>query len=168
MSRLSSRRILVVEDEPHVRMLTSMVLEDAGFSIDQAADGSEALDALRARSYAAIVLDIMMPGVDGYQVLEEMQQMRNRRGTPVVVVTARHDPSGVLRELSGGAFDHLAKPYTHEDLIAAVHRAIEGDDVEERRGALWRSAQAWDTVGVLRNAVTENDGAPAPPRRRRR
>lgn len=162
-----SRRVLVVEDDPHVRMLTCMVLDDAGYNVDEATDGAEALEALRARPYAAIVLDIMMPGVDGYGVLEGLQAMPNRRGTPVVVVTARHDPGSVIRELTGGAFDHLAKPYTHEDLISAVRRAIEGSEVEERRGALWRSAQAWDTVGLLRTAVSQND-VPEPSRRRKR
>ncbi|HEX9697030.1 MAG TPA: response regulator [Actinomycetota bacterium] len=160
-------RVLVVEDDPHVRTLNRMILEEAGYAIDEAADGETALTALKARPYAAVVLDIMMPGMNGYEVLEHLQQMPKRRGTPVVVVTARHDPEGVMRELTGGAVDHLAKPFSHDALLSAVSRAVEGGDVEERRGALWRSAQAYDAAVVLRSAVADRDTiAPARPRRR--
>lgn len=161
-------RVLLIEDEPNIRMLSRMILEEAGYAVDEAADGRAGIASITAKRYDAIVLDIMMPGVDGYQVLDALEAMPKRKGTPVVVVTAKHDPRGVMRELSGGAVDHLAKPFAPEALVAAVNRAIDGRDVEERRGALWRSAQAYDAVGVLRSAVAEADETPAPERRGRR
>lgn len=164
----SAGRVLLIEDEPHIRALARMILEDAGYDIDEAGDGDQGVAAIKARPHDVIVLDIMMPGRDGYGVLEAIESMPSRKGTPVIVVTAKHDPRGVLRELSGGAVDHLAKPFAPEALVAAVARAIEGSSVEERRGALWRSALAYDAVGILRSGLGDTDDTPAARPRGRR
>ena len=164
----STHRVLIIEDDAEIRALACLILEDAGYAVDQAGDGDEGIARIIKRPYAAIVLDMMMPSVDGFQVLEAIKQMPKRCTTPVVVVTARHDPRSLMRELSGGAVDHLAKPFAADALLAAVARAIEGSDVDERRGTLWRSAEAYDAVGMMRSAVSEHDAAPAPGRRGRR
>src|SRR5205823_15040480 len=116
--------ILVVDDDPDIRDLIQEILEGAGHDVTVAAEGQEALNKLKRRPYELIVLDIMMPTMNGYEVLEQIRAMPIRASTPVIVVTAKHDPTGVMREVKGGALDHLAKPFMPDELEDVVARAL--------------------------------------------
>src|SRR5437867_6142450 len=104
-------KILVVDDEPDMRTVVFHTLRTAGHAVSEAADGEEALRKLKRTPFDLVVLDIMMPRMSGYEVLEKIRALPSRAETPVVVVTAKHDPQGVIREVSSGIADHIAKPF---------------------------------------------------------
>ena len=113
--------ILVAEDEPALRDLLRTGLEEEGHSIVLAADGEEALAAAEQREFDALVLDIMMPGVDGLQVMRRLRERRNP--APILLLTARDSPADIVRGLDGGADDYLTKPFAFDELLARL-RAI--------------------------------------------
>jgi CheY-like chemotaxis protein len=147
--------ILVVDDDAHIRALIQTVLEGTGHDISLAADGTEAINKLRRRAYDLVILDIMMPTMSGYEVLEQIRAMPSRATTPVVVVTAKHDPDGVLREVKGGALDHIAKPFLPEELEEVVERALAANPEaqDERRRVLSTDADIYGAIADLRSGI---------------
>ncbi|MEZ5318787.1 MAG: response regulator transcription factor [Vicinamibacterales bacterium] len=115
-------RILLVEDEPDLAGTLSRTLEEAHFAVDVAPDGDEGLFRAREIDYGAIVLDVMLPGRDGWAVLEALR--RDGRVTPVLLLTARDAVSDRVRGLNLGADDYLTKPFAVEELVARL-RALE-------------------------------------------
>lgn len=159
-------RILVVDDEPAVRSLMSVTLKLAGHDITEATGGEEALKVLETKSYDLVVLYIMMPVTDGYEVLARMRAMSNQVDTPVIVVTARgYDAEAMLREASGGAVDHLSKPFDPADLEHAVERILvaPAQALETRKRMHARAADVYGAIHKLRE-----NGEEAEPVRRRR
>ncbi|MCA1831277.1 MAG: response regulator [Actinomycetota bacterium] len=149
-------RILVVDDEPAVRSLMSVTLKLAGHDVTEASGGEEALKLIEKTPYDVIVLDIMMPVTDGYEVLQRLRAMSARADTPVIVATAKgYDAEGMLRESSGGAVDHLSKPFDPEDLESAVARILEstGRDLETRRRMHTRAAEVYSAIDKLRSQI---------------
>jgi len=151
--------ILVVDDDADIRTLIEAVLETAGYEVALAADGKEALNKLKRRSYDLVVLDIMMPGMSGYEVLEQIRAMPSRASTPVIVVTAKHDPTGVMREQKGGALDHLAKPFLPEELEEVVARALDANQEgsDERRRVLQTEAEIYGSMNDLFDDARSDD-----------
>ena len=113
---------MIVDDEPDARTVLYHTLRGAGHTIAEAATGEEALKKLKRTKFDLVLLDIMMPRMSGYEVLEKIRAMPSRATTPVIVVTARHDPQGVRREVEGGATDHIAKPFLPSELEDVVKR----------------------------------------------
>jgi CheY-like chemotaxis protein len=150
--------ILVVDDDADIRTLIAAVLESAGHDVTLAASGQEGLNKLKRRPYELVVLDIMMPAMSGYEVLEAIRAMPSRAATPVIVVTAKHDPSGVIREVKGGAIDHLAKPFLPEELEEVVARALSGtqESMDERRRVLQTDAEIYGSMADLTEGVRSN------------
>jgi CheY-like chemotaxis protein len=143
-------KILVVDDERDQRTVIFHSLRGAGYSVTEASDGEEALAKLRRSRFDLVVLDIMMPRMSGYEVLAKIRSMPRREETPVIVVTAKHDPEGVLREVSSGVTDHIAKPFLPSELEAMVERVLKGShDVERERSKLGRNADVYGSVGEL-------------------
>jgi CheY-like chemotaxis protein len=151
--------VLVVDDDRDIRNVIQATLEVAGYDVTVAASGAEALGKLRRRSFDAILLDIMMPEMDGYAVLEQLRSMPSRADIPVVVVTAKHDPNGVSREVEFGAVDHLAKPFFAQELEAVVERAIGSSQeaVDERRRVLSTDAELYGSIQSLFAEVRLSD-----------
>jgi CheY-like chemotaxis protein len=150
--------ILVVDDDADIRTLIETVLEASGHDVTLAASGQEALNKLKRRPFELVVLDIMMPAMSGYQVLEQIRAMPSRAATPVIVVTAKHDPAGVMREVEGGAIDHLAKPFLPEELEEVVERALSGtpESTDERRRVLQTDAEIYGSMADLTEGVRSN------------
>lgn len=111
-------RLLFAEDQPQLRRSVSRALTAAGYSVDAAADGAEALDDLAGASYDAIVLDIMMPRVDGLTVLRTLRSRGD--STPVLLLTARDAVEQRVEGLDAGADDYLVKPFALEELLARL------------------------------------------------
>lgn len=156
-------RILVVDDEPAVRSLMSVTLNLAGHDVTEASSGEEALSILETGNFDVIVLDIMMPVTDGYEVLSRLRAMSNQADTPVIVATARgYDAEAMIREATGGAVDHLSKPFDPGDLEHAVERilAASNNQLETRKRMHARAADVYGAIHRLRE--TER---PEPPRR---
>ncbi len=115
-------KILVVEDFGPVRGAVVTALRDEGWAVDIAADGNTALEKVREGGFDLVVLDIMLPGLDGIQVLQRMRAEGN--GAHVLVVTARDQVSDRVAALNGGADDYLTKPFAIEELIARAHALL--------------------------------------------
>ena len=107
-------RILVAEDEKDLNRLLSTRLKAEHYSVDSCFDGQEALDYLEGAPYDAVVLDIMMPVLDGLSVLKTMRQKGSQ--TPVLLLTAKDSVEDRVRGLDAGANDYLVKPFAFEEL----------------------------------------------------
>jgi diguanylate cyclase (GGDEF)-like protein len=121
---MSAERILVVEDSRLTRTLIRAQLEDQGYAVLEAADGVEALDAARRDRPHVILLDVELPRLDGYGVLDAIRADPELRDTPVVFITGRTGAEDVAAGLRRGAHDYLRKPFEQSELLARVHVAL--------------------------------------------
>ena len=115
-------RVLIVEDERDLARALTRSLEEAGFAVDTAADGEEGLFRIREIQYDAVVLDIMLPRLDGLAVLQTVRGEENR--TPILLLTARDGVDDRVRGLNLGADDYLVKPFAVAELVARIHALI--------------------------------------------
>lgn len=111
-------RILVVEDERDLNRVISKRLESEGYSVDRCFDGEEALDFIDVDEFDAIIMDIMMPRINGIEVLKQMRSRNNT--TPVLLLTARDGIGDRVNGLDAGADDYLIKPFAFEELLARI------------------------------------------------
>lgn len=111
-------RILVIEDEPRIQGFMVRGLEGEGFSVDAVRNGSEGLKRARRDPYDLVLLDLLLPGLDGLSVLHELN--RARPELPIVIVSARSDLQTKLRGFGLGAADYLSKPFSFDELIARI------------------------------------------------
>jgi CheY-like chemotaxis protein len=116
------KRILVVDDEEDVQVLVSRILKDAGYEVDRAGDGGQAIERLRANRPDLIVLDLMMPGIDGWGVLEHLKTTPDP--PPVVIVTARTDYGTFARGVREGGTAFVCKPFRFHELVATCQRLL--------------------------------------------
>jgi len=146
MSAPSGTRVLVVEDDPHLAAGVMENLRAEGYEVSTAGDGEQALEWLRERGCALIVLDVMLPGIDGFGVCRTLREQGNN--TPVLFLTARGDPVDRVRGLESGGDDYLAKPFHLQEFLLRVRAIL-------RRWDWYRSASA--TAAVLRFGDNEVD-----------
>jgi len=159
MTRVAPARILVVEDERDIAALVAYHLTREGYRVRTAEAGVEALQAAGAERPDLVVLDLMLPGFSGYEVLGEMRRKPELKEIPVIVLTARRDEADRVKGLELGADDYVTKPFSPRELVLRV-------------GAVLRRAQAPPVAGAARmlrgggiaidlNALTvEVDGQP--------
>lgn len=127
-----TQRILVVDDEPDITALVAYHLAKAGYRVSTAASGAEALRAAREERPDLVILDLMLPGVSGYDVLADLRGMDETRDVGVILLTARREEADRIRGLSLGADDYLTKPFSPQELIlrvAAVIRRLQSPGV---------------------------------------
>ncbi len=133
MASMDGPLILVVDDEPMVVEVVDRYLRREGYSVVTAADGAAALAAYREKRPHLVVLDLMLPGVDGIEVC---RQIRESSQTPVIMVTARGEETDRIAGLEIGADDYLAKPFSPRELVARVRavlrRSYDGDVTSQR------------------------------------
>lgn len=114
-------KVLIVEDETQLRLNLEQGLKEQGFSVETAVDGVEALYKLTTYDYDAAILDIVLPAMGGWEVLE---RARESKSTPILVLTARDSVSDRVRGLDGGADDYLVKPFHLEELYSRLRALI--------------------------------------------
>jgi DNA-binding response OmpR family regulator len=114
-------RVLLVDDDARLRQLLASYLKDSGMLVTEAADGLTALETLRRQTFDAVVLDIMMPGIDGVEVLRRMRQSDT---TPVLMLTARGDETDRIVGLEVGADDYVTKPFSPRELLARLRAVL--------------------------------------------
>jgi DNA-binding response OmpR family regulator len=115
------RRILVIDDDQRLRELLAEYLGGRGFEVDTAPDGDAGLQALRGGGFDLAVLDVMMPGMDGLEVVRELRKTSN---VPVVMLTARGDETDRIVGLELGADDYLPKPFNPRELLARIEAIL--------------------------------------------
>ena len=111
-------RLLVVEDEKNLNKLITKKLTSEGYTVDSCFDGLEAMDYLSMASYDGVISDVMMPHLDGFQMLQKMRQQGN--STPVLFLTARDSIEDRVEGLDMGASDYLVKPFAFQELLARI------------------------------------------------
>ena len=119
-AQASGDRILVVDDEPDIIALVAYHLVKHGYRVSTASDGNEAVRAARQERPALIILDLMLPGKSGYEVLEELRGAADTRETAVLMLTARREEEDRVRGLALGADDYLTKPFSPQELVLRV------------------------------------------------
>jgi two-component system phosphate regulon response regulator PhoB len=136
-------RVLVVDDEPDIVALVAYHLAKAGYRVSTAATGTEAVEVARRDRPALLVLDLMLPGMSGYDVLQQLRADDGTRNVGVLLLTARRDEPDRIRGLSLGADDYLTKPFSPQELVLRVGAILRrlgaggggtGDDVIEIGG----------------------------------
>lgn len=127
-------RILVVDDEERIRRLVRMYLERSGFSVEEAEDGREALDMALSGSYALIILDLMLPSMDGREVCTHIRQ---KMDTPIIMLTAAGDEVSRIQGFELGADDYVVKPFSPRELVMRVKALLKraGDPEMQRADA---------------------------------
>ena len=115
------QRVLLVEDDRSVQEVAGMVLERAGFEVVVADDGPSALEELERRAFDVVVLDVMLPGMSGFEVC---RRLRRETAVPIVMLTARSDADDVVTGLELGADDYLTKPFEPKVLAARVRAVL--------------------------------------------
>ncbi|MEX2203541.1 MAG: response regulator transcription factor [Actinomycetota bacterium] len=116
-----NERVLLVEDDASIRESTALGLERAGFRVTTAADGREAVDRFRRDGFDLVVLDLMLPEMDGFEVC---RQLRRESGVPIVMLTARADATDVVAGLELGADDFVTKPFDLPVLVARARAVV--------------------------------------------
>jgi two-component system, OmpR family, alkaline phosphatase synthesis response regulator PhoP len=122
------RKILVVDDERHIVRLIQVNLERNGYQVVTAFDGKEALKKVEAERPDLCVLDVMMPHMDGFAVLKELQANAATREIPVIMLTAKAQDADVFRGWSSGVSAYLTKPFNPVELLTFVKRIFSGSD----------------------------------------
>ena len=123
---MAKGRILIVEDEPNIVESLSFILGRAGFDVDTVANGVEALDRLRRQSFSALVLDIMLPGMNGLDVLRTIRADRALTILPVMVLTAKGQASDRRAAEAIGADAFVTKPFSNAEVVEHVTRLAAG------------------------------------------
>jgi DNA-binding response OmpR family regulator len=133
-----SPRVLVVDDEAPIRLLCRVNLEAEDMTVLEAADGLSGLEAARTERPDVILLDVMMPGLDGWRVAEQLLDDPDTRGIPIVFLTARAELRDRARGLDLGGLDYVTKPFNPVELAALIRDVIarvEGGERDELRRA---------------------------------
>jgi DNA-binding response OmpR family regulator len=125
--------VLVVDDEPMVLEVLARYLVAEGYVVSTAADGEEALERFAEAAPDLVVLDLMLPKIDGYEVF---RQIRERAATPVIMLTARGDETDRIVGLDLGADDYVTKPFSPREVVARIRAVLRRTGVEEDRGPI--------------------------------
>jgi DNA-binding response OmpR family regulator len=124
-----SRSVLVVDDETMARTLLRLMLVRAGFEVSEAEDGYDALNKVRANPPDVVILDVMMPGIDGFAVCESIRGDESMNHMPIIMLSAKTDPDSVNRGIRVGANKYLTKPVSADDLTRHVRDALGENNV---------------------------------------
>ncbi|GAB4478532.1 MAG: hypothetical protein Kow00124_23030 [Anaerolineae bacterium] len=120
-----SQTVLVVDDEVGALTLIGIMLERGNFEVLKASNAYKALEILKSQIPDLMILDVMMPGMDGIELCRQIRQMDSTRDVPVLILSARGDAESVEEGLSAGANDYLCKPILHHDLITKIREVLD-------------------------------------------
>jgi len=118
------RTVLIIEDEKLIIVSTQMVLEAAGFRVESATNGEEGIERARQLAPDLILLDIMMPGIDGWETLTRLKRDPESAAIPVIIFTAREHARGHQKSTEMGAADYFRKPFEPDELIELVEKHV--------------------------------------------
>jgi two-component system, OmpR family, alkaline phosphatase synthesis response regulator PhoP len=154
---MASRTILVVDDEPEIVQIARDYLDRAGFRVVSAGDGREALRLARAESPALVVLDLMLPALDGLDVTRALREDPATRATPVIMLTARVEETDRLIGLELGADDYITKPFSPRELVARIRAVLRRTEGQREQASAIRAGEL--VIDLQRRSV-RRAGAP--------
>ena len=114
------KRILLVEDEERIRKVINIIIRGEDILVDEAEDGAQAVDKISKNDYDLVILDLMIPEIDGFGVLERIRNEERTRELPVIIVSARTSDKDILDGLKGGANYYIPKPFEPQELISSL------------------------------------------------
>jgi two-component system response regulator ResD len=120
MAQIGKKRILVVEDEERIRKIIGIIIRGEDIEIDEAVDGKEALDKVLNEKYHLVILDLMIPEIDGFGVLDKIRKNEATKDLPVIIVSARTSDRDILEGLKGGANYYIPKPFEPQELTSSL------------------------------------------------
>lgn len=123
---MSKGRILIIEDEANIVESLDFILRRAGFEVEVATDGAKALDRVRRERFGAIILDVMLPGMNGFDVLRAIRADRALAALPVIVLTAKGQANDRKMAEAIGASAFITKPFSNADIVDQVRALVDG------------------------------------------
>ncbi|QEN09713.1 response regulator transcription factor [Oceanispirochaeta crateris] len=117
-------KLLIIEDEADIRELISFNLEMNGYEIEKARDGEEGLDKAKKGDFDLIILDLMLPGMDGIKVCSQLRKDADKKDVPIIMLTAKSEDEDIIKGLESGADDYITKPFSPRILVARVNAAL--------------------------------------------
>jgi DNA-binding NtrC family response regulator len=132
--------VLVIDDEEIMREILETLLVREGYTVRLASNGAEGLDLARSLPFDAVIVDVMMPGMDGLQVLDELR--KHDEELPVIMITAFASMENAISAMKRGAFDYITKPFKNDEVLVVVHNAIERRQLVAENVALKQNLQA--------------------------
>lgn len=121
----SAPKVLVVDDEPNVLRSLVQYLTIEEFEVETASNGVEALEKVDSFNPELILLDVMMPGMDGFEVLDRVKALPGHANTPVIMLTAKDQSSDVLKGYQSGATSYLVKPFNLDELVETINQTLD-------------------------------------------
>jgi len=140
---MSKEVILIIEDDPEIQELLSHSMSKEGWKIIQAKNGEEGLKTLKTKNVNCILLDIMLPGIDGLKVLKKIKENEQYRNIPVIMTTAKGEETDIVTGLELGADDYVVKPYSPKVLIARIRAGLrrQEDGAGEPSATVWQQGE---------------------------
>lgn len=141
--------VLIVDDNAENVRLLGMVIKDEGYLVGIARDGAQALEMIVQHRPDLVLLDVMMPGIDGFAVCRRLKESAETRDTPVILLTARAESEDIVQGFEAGAVDYVTKPFNTAELLARVRTQL---DLQQTRRKL---ARAYDDLKALQQKLLE-------------
>jgi DNA-binding response OmpR family regulator len=126
-AKVARHRILVVDDDEHIQKSLSQYLEMEDFEVEVASSGQEALDRAALQAFDLVLLDIMMPEMDGFEVVEILRAQEATSRVPIILLTARGQDTDVLKGYHLGVSSYLTKPFNLDELVETIREVLEAD-----------------------------------------
>lgn len=143
-------KVLVVDDEPPIRRFLRTSLSAEGYQVTEAEDGKSALSILKRSVMDLVVLDLGLPGMDGFEVIRELRESRS--AVPIIILSVRADEAGKVRALDMGADDYVTKPFSMDELLARARAALRHRLQQDGKHPVFKSGDL--TVDLVRRIVT--------------
>jgi two-component system phosphate regulon response regulator PhoB len=141
---MSKAVILIIEDDPEIQELLSHSMSREGWKLLQVKTGEDGLKLLKTKKVNCVLLDIMLPGMDGLKVLKKIKEIEQCKGIPVIMATAKGEEADIVTGLELGADDYVVKPYSPKVLIARIRAALR----RQEEGGSLQSVTVWQQGGL--------------------
>jgi len=146
---MSKEVILIIEDDPEIQKLLSLSMSGEGWKLLQAKTGEEGLKILKNKKVNCILLDIMLPGIDGFKVLKKIKEIEQCRNIPVIMTTAKGEEADIVTGLELGADDYVVKPYSPKVLIARIRAGLR----RQEESGTFINATSWQQGDIRLDAA---------------
>lgn len=156
---MADKKIVLVEDEPDIQDVVRYNLEREGFGVHSALDGEEGLALIRSKKPNLVVLDLMLPGIDGLEICRQLKKDPQTEEIPIVIVTAKGEESDVILGLGMGADDYIAKPFSPKVLVARVKAVLRRREAYASSKVQSKTVIKGITIDSVKHEVTV-DGTP--------